>query len=99
MPSRRERSSIAVRAKSTQSLREEPQVRADLSTTLGEVYTGLGLYNSAHDLLAKAGGIEGQSPNARLRQTIALAELEFQRGNDARADELLRTAEKLAARP
>ena len=48
-------------------------------------------------LLAKAGGIEGQSPNARLRQTIALAELEFQRGNDARADELLRTAEKLAA--
>ena len=79
-----------------QSLRDEPQVRADLSVTLGEVYTGLGLYNSAYGLLAKAGTLLGQAPDARLRQTVALAELEFQRGNDARADELLADAEKLA---
>ena len=79
-----------------QSLRDEPQVRAELSTTLGEVYTGLGLYNSAHDLLAKASQVGGQSANAHLRQTIALAELEFQRGNDARADETLQTAQRLA---
>ena len=70
-----------------------------MSTTLGEVYTGLGLYNSAHDLLAKAGSIEGQSPNARLRQTIALAELEFQRGNDARADELLTHGRETRGKP
>ena len=38
-----------------QSLREEPQVRADLSVTLGEVYTGLGLYNSAYGLLEQGG--------------------------------------------
>ena len=79
-----------------QALREEPQVRADLSVTLGEVYTGLGLYNSAHGLLEEAGAIPGQAPSTRLRQTIALAELEFQRGNDARADELLAVAEALA---
>jgi tetratricopeptide (TPR) repeat protein len=79
-----------------QSLRDEPQVRADLSVVLGEVYTGLGLYTSAHGLLAKAGTIAEQTYNARLRQTVALAELEFQRGNDARADELLAAAERLA---
>ena len=49
-----------------QSLREEPQVRADLSTTLGEVYTGLGLYNSAYKLLAQAGDVPDRSPSARL---------------------------------
>ena len=80
-----------------QSLRDEPQVRADLSVVLGEVYTGLGLYKSAHVLLAKAGTIAGpQTSNARLRQSVALAELEFQRGNDAQADELLAAAEKLS---
>ena len=79
-----------------QSLRDEPKVRADLSVVLGEVYTGLGLYSSAGGLLEKAGSIDGQAVNARLRQTIALAELEFQRGNDARADELLGKAQQLA---
>jgi hypothetical protein len=44
-----------------QSLREEPQVRAELSTTLGEVYTGLGLYNSALELLTKAGEVPGKT--------------------------------------
>jgi tetratricopeptide (TPR) repeat protein len=79
-----------------QSLREEPQVRADLSVTLGEVYTGLGLYSSAYGLLEKAGAIPTQAAGARLRQIVALGELEFQRGNDARADELLAAAETLA---
>ena len=81
------------------SLRDEPQVRAELSTTLGEVYTGLGLYNSAFRLLSKARQVPEQAADAQLRQAISLAELEFQRGNDARADELLRTAEGLAAQP
>jgi tetratricopeptide (TPR) repeat protein len=79
-----------------ESLREEPLVRADLSVVLGEVYTGLGLYTPAAGLLEAAGRIDGQSDIARLRQTVALAELEFQRGNDARADELLAQAQQLA---
>jgi tetratricopeptide (TPR) repeat protein len=79
-----------------QSLRAEPQVRAQLSTTLGEVYTGLGLYNPAFELLTKAGEIPEQDSASHLRQTIALGELEFQRGNDARAAALLRRANDLA---
>jgi hypothetical protein len=79
-----------------QSLRAEPQVRAQLSTTLGEVYTGLGLYNPAFELLTKAGEIPEQDSVSHLRQTIALGELEFQRGNDARAAALLRSANDLA---
>ena len=48
-----------------QSLREEPQVRADLSVVLGEVYTGLGLYTSARGLLAKAGTVATVAATAR----------------------------------
>lgn len=82
-----------------ESLRDEPRVRAELSTTLGEVYTGLGLYNAAFDLLSKAADVPDQDTVARLRQTISMAELEFQRGNDARADELLRAADMLSGQP
>ena len=77
-----------------ESLRGEPRVRAELSTTLGEVYTGLGLYTRAFDLLSKASAVPDQNADARLRQTISLAELEFQRGNDARAETLLDRAEE-----
>ena len=77
------------------ALRGEPNVRADLSTTLGEVYTGLGLYRPAFELLSKARAVPGQPTTARIRQTVSMAELEFQRGNDARADELLTMAEAL----
>ncbi|HWJ05290.1 MAG TPA: toll/interleukin-1 receptor domain-containing protein [Steroidobacteraceae bacterium] len=78
-----------------EALRSEPNVRADLSTTLGEVYTGLGLYGPAYELLSKARAVPGQATAARIRQTVSMAELEFQRGNDARADELLTLAAAL----
>jgi tetratricopeptide (TPR) repeat protein len=82
------------------SLRDEPQVRAELLETLGEVYTGLGLYTPAADLLGRARAIPNQSTAAQLGQTISFGELEFQRGNDQRADQLLRLAEQqLAAAP
>jgi len=77
------------------SLRNEPQVRADLSTTLGEVYTGLGLYGAAFDLLSKARAVAGQNAVASMRETIALAELETHRDNYAQADELLTRADAL----
>jgi tetratricopeptide (TPR) repeat protein len=76
------------------SLRDEPQVRAELLVTLGEVYSGLGLYEPAARLLGEARAIPNQSPGARLGQTISFGELEFQRGNDQRADELLGEAER-----
>ncbi len=77
-----------------QSLRDEPQVRAELTTTLGEVYTGLGLYGPALDLLTKARAVPNQTAASALAQTVSLAELEFQRGNDARAEELLAVADR-----
>jgi tetratricopeptide (TPR) repeat protein len=73
-------------------------VRAELSTTLGEVYTGLGLYNSAFELLTRAGAISDQNATSHLRQTVALGELEFQRGNDARAAAVLQHADQFATR-
>ena len=77
-----------------ESLRDEPQVRAALTTTLGEVYTGLGLYGPAFDLLSKAREIPNQDEAAALAQTVSLAELEFQRGNDERAEKLLLEADR-----
>jgi tetratricopeptide (TPR) repeat protein len=80
-----------------EALRDEPRVRAELSTTLGEVYNGLGLYGPAYDLLTKARSVADQDAPAVLHQTISLAEIEFQRGNDARADALLAAADRVAA--
>ena len=71
-----------------ESLRDEPQVRADLSGTLGKVYRGLGLYDSSFDLISKARGIGNQRPLDWIHETMLLAELELQRGNDARAQQL-----------
>ncbi|MGB8693235.1 MAG: toll/interleukin-1 receptor domain-containing protein [Steroidobacteraceae bacterium] len=82
------------------ALRDEPQVRAELLVALGEVYTGLGLYAPAANLLGQARAIPEQSTAAQLGQAISFAELEFQRGNDQRANELLTQAElQLATAP
>lgn len=75
------------------SLRDEPRVRAELLEMLGKVYTGLGLYTPAAKLLGQARAIPDQSPAAQAGQIISFGELEFQRGNDQRADQLLGEAE------
>lgn len=69
-------------------LRDQPAVRAELTTTLGEVYTGLGLYGSASELLASAAALPGQSEGSAVRQSLASAELETLRGNYAAAEAL-----------
>jgi tetratricopeptide (TPR) repeat protein len=78
------------------SLRDEPAVRATLSTTLGEVYAGLGLYKPAIDLLERAHSTEVQDSAARARATTALAFVEHLRGNDEKADALYVEAQHLA---
>ena len=62
-------------------LRDQPAVKAELTTTLGEVYTGLGLYGSAAELLTSARTLPGQSVASAVRQSVASAELEMLRGN------------------
>lgn len=57
-------------------LRDEPLVRAELSTTLGQVYYGLGLYKQAEDLLSKERIGVGQDYRARARQALALADVQ-----------------------
>ena len=77
------------------SLLNEPQVRADLSTTLGEVYTGLGSYGAAFELLSKAQAIPEQSSTSAIRAATTLGELETQRDNYEEADKWLARAEAL----
>src|SRR6185295_14392400 len=61
-------------------LKDEPLVRADLLTTLGEVYTGLGLYNEGEGLIHAAHAVPGQSSAGDVRQLTALGETEFFQG-------------------
>jgi Tfp pilus assembly protein PilF len=79
-----------------ESLRDEPAVRAELSATLGEVYTGLGLYKPALHLLEAAHSTQGQDTDALGRETASLANLEQLRGNLERADALYSEAQTLA---
>ena len=55
-------------------LRDQPGVRAELLTTLAEVYASLGLYRSAAELAGQAGAIPGQNQAARARQAIVVAQ-------------------------
>jgi tetratricopeptide (TPR) repeat protein len=79
-----------------EALRDEPVVRARLSATLGEVYTGLGLYKPALHLLELAQGTPGQDATSLGRATVSLADLEELRGHGERAVALYAQAQKLA---
>lgn len=76
-------------------LKDEPLVRADLATTLGEVYAGLGLLRDGEQLLQQAGSAAGQSPELAARQAVALGEVRYQRGDYSAALEQLVRAEAL----
>jgi tetratricopeptide (TPR) repeat protein len=78
-----------------ESLRDEPAVRAELSATLGEVYTGLGLYKPALHLLETAHSTQVQDAATLARETISLAYLEQLRGDSGRADALYAQAQQL----
>ena len=77
-----------------QGLRDEPLVRAELSTTLGQVYYGLGLYKQAEQLLAKERIEAGQDKRARARQSLALADVQAALERYPEADALYVEAER-----
>jgi tetratricopeptide (TPR) repeat protein len=62
-------------------LADAPSVRADLLTTLGEVYTSLGLLTDGQRLLSKAATVPTQPPQLMAREATALAELLYLRGD------------------
>jgi tetratricopeptide (TPR) repeat protein len=67
-----------------EQLKDEPLVRADLTTTLGDVYTNLGLLKEAEDLLKEARSVPSQPDDISAREALSLGEVQYQRGeNDA----------------
>ena len=60
-----------------QGLAGEPTVRAELTTTLGEVYGGLGLLRQSQTLLQRGLGLAAVDPAVRARQLTALGEAQW----------------------
>ena len=73
-------------------LRDAPVVRADLATTLGEVYAGLGLYKESLHLLDYAAQSPQRPPDLRAHTDIAIAELQVRRGESVAAVKALSDA-------
>jgi len=73
-------------------LRETPLVRAELGTTLGEVYASLGLYNEALKLLQQASQIPGRPAEQQALTLIAAGELHTLRADYPSAQQALEHA-------
>jgi tetratricopeptide (TPR) repeat protein len=66
------------------SLNTEPEVKAELTTTLGEVYGGLGLFSQSDALLHRSLAIKGLAQSTIVRQLTALGESQRRMGaNDS----------------
>jgi tetratricopeptide (TPR) repeat protein len=63
------------------SLSDEPNVKAQLTTTLAEVYGGLGLYQRSDSLIRDSFSIKGRDRQTDLAQLIALGESQLRLGN------------------
>lgn len=79
-------------------LEREPTVKAELGTTLGEVYTNLGLLHDGERLIRRMLRVQGVSEETRTRQYIALAQVRAWQADDAAAIKHYRTALSLARR-
>jgi tetratricopeptide (TPR) repeat protein len=66
-------------------LADQPAVRAELATTLGEVYAGLGLFGEGARILAVAEGLPGLPAETRARQAAARGEALARQGDYAGA--------------
>jgi tetratricopeptide (TPR) repeat protein len=75
-------------------LRNEPQVRAELLTTLGNVYRNLGLFRPSAELLEEAVAVPGKAPTSEFNALLALAKSHYELGNYAESERLLHLAAK-----
>jgi len=80
-------------------LEHEPTVRAELGTTLGEVYTNLGLLKDGDRLLERMLQIPGVAKDTRARQYLALAEARSWQADDAGAAAAFQKALAIARSP
>lgn len=79
-----------------QSLGDEPSVRAELSTTLGEVYAGLGFFKQGEALIQRNLALRGVDAGSRTRQFVAVAEAQSRQGQYDAAMGSYRSALKMA---
>jgi tetratricopeptide (TPR) repeat protein len=80
-------------------LKDAPIVRADLTTTLGEVYGGLGLFNESLRLLENSTKTPGMPGELSARTLVAIGELQYQRGDYGAALAALVRAMPMLGRP
>jgi tetratricopeptide (TPR) repeat protein len=78
---------------------DEPVVRADLMTTLGEVYGSLGLLHQGVGLLQRAQALPSLPTGLSARQFAAIGGLQLQEGDLAAAKASLEDAQKLLTGP
>jgi tetratricopeptide (TPR) repeat protein len=64
-------------ARIDQGLEREPTVRAELGTTLGEVYTNLGLLRQGQALVARSLSLTGVDTSTRARELVVLGEAQW----------------------
>ena len=79
-----------------QGLSDEPSVKAELSTTLGEVYAGLGLFKQGEALIRGNLALPGVPAGTRARQYAALGDAQSRSGQYDEAVKSYRTAMALA---
>ena len=82
-----------------QSLADEPSVKAELSTTLGEVYAGLGLFKQGEALIRQNLLLRGVPAGSRARQLAALGDAQSRSGQYDDAVKSYRQAMTLAGDP
>ena len=80
-------------------LEREPTVRAELGTTLGEVYTNLGLLHDGDRLIQRMLAVPDVAPATRVRQYLALGEAKAWQADDPAAVVAFRKALALARVP
>jgi tetratricopeptide (TPR) repeat protein len=84
---------------SSNSLRNEPRVRAELLTAMGQAYSGLGLYQPSEDLLTQARADQNSAAvpdESRVRTLVATGSTLYLAGQYDEAARVLNTAVDLA---
>lgn len=78
------------------SLDEEPDVKAQLMTTLSGVYLGLGSYRRGEEIIRQSMSLPVSDPAVRAQQLMGLASSAYRQGNYEEAAKLYRSALLLA---
>jgi tetratricopeptide (TPR) repeat protein len=80
-------------------LNDEPDVKAELVSTLSEVYMGLGSYRRADDLIRRSIALPVRNPDTRARQLAVMASSQSLQGNYEQAVDIFARAQRSLQRP